>query len=254
MKKEPQDLTTQKVIERLAAKYPSPQYGFITQVRSGTGYYQARTADALAMSLWPSRGLHLLGFEVKVSRTDWIKELKNPEKAEELASYTHFWYMVLGNENIIKPGELPPKWGLIVPSGKGLKIVKEAPFNTETLPLDYMLMAGIFRNIAEQCIAKEVLKSKFESEYERGKDWAKDDNERLTRDMKTLRDSIEEFEKVSGVRLTEWGGNKNIGQAVNDVLSGRDKKSKENLARLLTKAKNIVKFLEGEDINNWDMS
>lgn len=42
-----QDLTTQQVIKRLASKFPSPQYGFITQVRSGTGAMYAGTADAV---------------------------------------------------------------------------------------------------------------------------------------------------------------------------------------------------------------
>jgi len=32
------------------------------------------------MDLWPSGGLEIHGHEVKVSRSDWLRELKEPEK------------------------------------------------------------------------------------------------------------------------------------------------------------------------------
>ena len=44
--------------------------------------------------VWPSRGLYLHGFEIKVHRNDWLRELKNPAKAEEIAGYCHFWWVV----------------------------------------------------------------------------------------------------------------------------------------------------------------
>ena len=33
-----------------------------------------RYADAIAMNLWPSRGLAVHGFEIKISRGDWQRE------------------------------------------------------------------------------------------------------------------------------------------------------------------------------------
>lgn len=247
-------LNTQQVIERLAEKYPSPMYGFITQVRNGTGYSASRTADAMAMSLWPSRGLHLMGFEVKISRSDWLHEFKNPSKADEIANYCHEWYLVVGDEDIVKDDELPKTWGLIVPSGKGLKIKKEATFNKKPWTIDYLFLAGIFRNIAEQCIAKETLKTKFQDEFKRGQDSAGYELKSLTEEKKKLSDIITAFETASGLVMETWRPeeNKAIGEAVKMVLEGRDREGKKRLNKLLERTKNLVKFMEGEKISEWE--
>lgn len=79
---------SESVFELLRRRYPAPAWAFLEEVRNQTGYARTiRTADALAMSLYPSRGLHLHGFEVKVSRADWFRELNDPKKAEEIAAY-----------------------------------------------------------------------------------------------------------------------------------------------------------------------
>ena len=51
------------VIAALRARHPSEAWAFLSHVRNGTGYARrtARTADALAFSLWPSRGLGSTG-------------------------------------------------------------------------------------------------------------------------------------------------------------------------------------------------
>lgn len=92
----------------------SGEYAFLTHVRDEAGFSGSRTMDALAMSLWPSRGLALHGFEVKCSRSDWVKELRTPEKAEKLASRCDYWWLVVADPAIVKPGELPEGWGLLV--------------------------------------------------------------------------------------------------------------------------------------------
>lgn len=158
-------LNTQQLVERLSKHFPSPTYGFITQVRSATGSTNCRTADAMAMSLWPSRGIHILGFEVKQSRSDWLNEIKDPSKAEEIAKFCHEWYIVISDPDFIKEGELPTNWGLIVPSGNGMKTVKKAEINRNAVLPDYPMLAGIFRNISEQCIPKETLKTVLRAEF-----------------------------------------------------------------------------------------
>ena len=50
---------------RLRTRYQAPAYAYLPQVGDSTGYSVHRHADAIVMSLWPSRGLHLMGFEIK---------------------------------------------------------------------------------------------------------------------------------------------------------------------------------------------
>ena len=246
-----QQLTTPEVIERLAAKFPSPQFGFLTQVRNGTGAGATRTADAMAMSLWPSRGLHVYGFEVKVSRNDWLKELKQPEKADEIASYCHYWYMVFGSEEIFDMAEIPHKWGVIVPSGKGLKILKEAPFDEHAEDFDSLMLAGVFRNVAEHCIPKETIQRKLTEKYEAGKDWSKHELDRYKKDLSELYRKVEAFEKAAGVKITGWnvdGTPQEVGAALKAVLGGKKRVAEalEAVEKMKERAGNIVKFLDGE--------
>lgn len=115
-------MNTVEIESALRAKYAAPEYALIFEVRNGTGFARrtARYADAIAMNLYPSRGLEIIGFEIKASRADWLRELKNPDKAEEIGKFCDRWYVVIGDKDIVKPGELPACWGLIVPRGNGL--------------------------------------------------------------------------------------------------------------------------------------
>ena len=94
----------------LSRKFCAPEYAFLSQVRNQTGFRRrVRTADALAISCYPSRGIYLYGFEIKVDRYDWLNEMKNPEKAEEIGRNCHFWMVVAPAEGVVKRSELPAK-------------------------------------------------------------------------------------------------------------------------------------------------
>ena len=53
-----------------------------------------RYADAVAMNLFPSRGLALHGFEIKVSKSDFKSEIENPEKSVPVQQYCDHWWIV----------------------------------------------------------------------------------------------------------------------------------------------------------------
>lgn len=118
----------------------------LCNVGNGAGHGNDGYADAIAMQTWPSKGLSIIGFEVKASRSDWLKELDSPEKNKEWQFTCHQWYIVAA-KGIVKLEELPPSWGLMVPSGKDkLRISSrcEAPKDDRDLvPLS--LMAAVFR-------------------------------------------------------------------------------------------------------------
>lgn len=142
----------------LRLRYTAPEWAFMAQVRNGTGFSRrvTRTADAIAMSLYPSRGLHLHGFEVKVSRGDFVKELKTPEKAEDIARFCSFWWIVAPDTNVAPVEMVPANWGLLVMKGDGLTVAKQATFK-DSVPLDTPMIASIFRNIADTMLPKDSL-------------------------------------------------------------------------------------------------
>ncbi|MDP9167460.1 MAG: hypothetical protein M3O32_15590 [Actinomycetota bacterium] len=72
--------------------------------------------DLLAVGCWRSTGYRWHGYEVKVSRSDWRRELAKPGKAQ--AHLCHAWTVVT-LPGVVKDGELPAGWGLSVLNGSG---------------------------------------------------------------------------------------------------------------------------------------
>lgn len=209
------------VLHALAKRYAAPEYAFLQHVRNGTGYSRktTRTADALAMSLYPSRGLELHGFEVKVSRADWVHEKENPEKAEEISKFCDRWWIAIGDEKIVQLGELSPTWGLLIPKGDKLVVKVEAP-KLEAKPLDRLMIAAILRKATEGVVPKASIEmlvhEKVNAEVERR--MSKSEAGHLQLRIDYLESLVKTFEERSGVDISEtWRGEK-IADAVRAVM------------------------------------
>lgn len=87
----------------------------------------------LKWSTWGKRqSIH--GFEVKVSRSDWLTELKDPSKAEAWSRYCNYFWLVASDKSIVQ-NDLPEGWGLMVPHGNSLRVAKSAKrTNAELMP------------------------------------------------------------------------------------------------------------------------
>ena len=114
-------LASHDLFLRLQESFPAPAFVTLEEVRDATGFDGHRTADAIAVSLYRSRGKAIWGFEFKVSRADWLKELKQPEKAESILRYCNYWALVVPSKDIVKDGELPGSWGMYVAQKARLK-------------------------------------------------------------------------------------------------------------------------------------
>jgi hypothetical protein len=111
----------------------------------GTG--PLRTADALAVDLWPSSGHLVHGFEVKVSRSDWLHELKDPEKAEAFKPYCDHWWLVVPDASIVRD-DLPDGWGLLAVSNGSLRVRRRAP-KLARQPMPFGMTAAWLRAAAK---------------------------------------------------------------------------------------------------------
>jgi hypothetical protein len=238
--------------ELLHYRYAGDAYAFLPQVRNGTGFTRVtRTADIIVMGLWPSRGLCLDGFEIKVNRGDWLSELRNPVKAEEIAKFCDHWWLVAPKE-IVNIDEVPDKWGYMIPFGKTVKVVKQAT-HLEPTPIDRLFLAAILRK-ASQTICPDVkLKEQFTLGQKNGQQYCNSQLEQLQYKNEELQRTIFEFEKTSGIKLNEYWPESNgkIGEAVKMVLDGSYKREKENLQRLLNMSQDISKRIE-EALNKKD--
>lgn len=216
-------ITSSDVVALLRARYAPKAWAFLEQVGNATGFATSRHADGIAMSLWPSRGLEVHGFEVKVSRSDWTRELQAPDKADPIARYCDRWWVVVSEEAIIQPGELPATWGLMHVSGGKLVCKVEAP-KLQPVPLDREFVAAVLRK------STEGLARTLADEFQRGRaagieaapaaherDWQREASE-----LQTLRSSVAAFERASGVSLEcPWLAG-DIGRAVALALKVRE--------------------------------
>jgi len=204
-------MNAREVIEHLRFHIAPPSFCFLEQVADGTGARQHRWADAVAMSVWPSRGYDIYGFEVKVSRYDWLSELRSPEKSAPVQNFCNRWFIATPDESIIHPGELPPTWGHMICKGKGMKVVHPAPLLTPK-PLSAEFVASILRNFARA--DENDVQRRIHEECQKVRD---SEGDYSKKQYASLKKTVEDFEAASGIRIAHWDDGKEIGEAVSTL-------------------------------------
>lgn len=139
--------TSRDIQDALRVYYPSGEWAIAFEVGNSTGFQCSRHADAVAMSLWPSRGLAIHGVEIKVSKTDFKKELETPEKADAVARYCDYWW-VAAPKGLLHPDALPLSWGLLEFNGS-IKVKKQAK-ELEALSIDRRFCGALFRAVVKE--------------------------------------------------------------------------------------------------------
>src|SRR6185503_11234064 len=156
-----------RVMAALAKRYAPPSWALLSQLGSGTGWARGRYADAVALGLWPSRGIDLHGFEVKVHRGDWLRELKKPEKADEIAVYCDFWWLVVGAPDVVDLARdpIPTTWGVLELDGRGLVQRRKAERNAGVVAIDKPLVAAIFRRASEDMMPRSSIHAALDEKW-----------------------------------------------------------------------------------------
>jgi hypothetical protein len=228
---------------RLQGTFSPPAYITLEEVRDATGFDGQRTADAMAISLYRSRGKAVWGFEMKVSRSDWLHELKQPEKAESILRYCNYWALVVPNKDIVKPGELPATWGMYVAQKNRLKCVVPCP-KLDPIPMSITMLTALLYNIdhSHKMADKRILDAEYSRGYEHG---AKRDYDKgWESNFKDLQERVRLYEEASGLNIQYgWQKAEKIGAVVKILLDGN-----APLKRILDTAKyNLSKT---EDLKN----
>jgi hypothetical protein len=147
--------TSSDLIELLRSKYKvytvangnAPTI-LLEQVANATGFSAGRWIDAAVFEMWPSKGLTRRAFEVKISRNDFLRELKQPEKYQWCRQYFHeFWYVA--PKDVIKVEELPEGAGWLYPAGSRLITARQASHSRKA-DLSDELLASFLRSAAKE--------------------------------------------------------------------------------------------------------
>ena len=152
--------TEAAMLEHLHSRYSRswgnvPRYVCAEHVRSQAGFDAPRCADMIVQDLWPAKGLELIGYEVKVSRSDWLAELRDPEKAAAFRPYLHRWYLVVPDRSIVQH-DLPDRWGLMALTGGKLRVVTPAVLMIPE-PMPATMTAALLRAAVKTAERRAVL-------------------------------------------------------------------------------------------------
>ena len=151
--------TERRLLDLIHVRYANagggngPRYVVAEHVRNQAGFggylgtEPLRTADAIAVDLWPSTGNLIHGFEVKVSRSDWLAELRDPTKADAIRRYCDHWWLVVPEAEIVH-NDLPNGWGMLAVGRDGrLRIRRRSP-KLDREPMTASFTAALLRATA----------------------------------------------------------------------------------------------------------
>lgn len=206
--------------------YPAPEWATFFEVSNSTGSQSTRRADAISLGVWPSRGNLIVGFEFKEDRRDWLRELKNPAKAEVMAQHCDEWWLVT-SPGIALPEELPAPWGLKVASKNRDKLMTVKPCvpytDRDRAVMRRTFAAAMLRKVSETMVHKSDVDRQIQEvltrERERGRGGAEHKLTEALRQVESLKTRIREFEQASGVEINQWDSSQRIGAAVKAVLA-----------------------------------
>jgi hypothetical protein len=185
---------TDRVKLALQRKYQRPEWGLFHEVTGKNG----RQADAIAYNLYPSRNFKALGFEIKASRSDWKKELKDVSKADWFVGQCKEWYVVAGRKGIVRESELPDGWGLLEMKGGGklYEVVESDLTEHQNRPLDKEFWARGMQKALKRVRDVKREKNTIERKaYRRGKKDGKEEGD-ISREQKNKIEKGEKYEKL----------------------------------------------------------
>lgn len=112
-------MNTAEALDRLRRRHPQAEGKWATVT-------ELCAVDFVAFGVWGSTKWDVHGYEVKVSRGDWLRELRKPGKALPGMARCDFWWLA-APDGVIRDGELPDGWGMLLLTPRGTRVVTPAP-------------------------------------------------------------------------------------------------------------------------------
>ena len=240
--REPEPKRQLSVGELLERRYAEPEWCLEGEVTLGT-----RRADWIAFNLWRHR---ILGFEVKASRADWLRELADYEKSVPTVEAVDAFF-VIAPKGMVAVSEIPANsgWGLLEIKGNRLYTTVRATEAPRSTTMNRQLAA---RLLARQGSARQQIEWRREEEIRRKV--RAEEKEQRDADLKQLRDQLasvrgqhETVLSKLGVRAHDWNPDKKAVQVANILIEAErvEDALRRNLERLAEIARDGLATLGG---------
>lgn len=224
--------TASTIYDAIVAAHQPPEWACFAEVSDATGGRASRRADALALNLWPSRGLEIRGFEIKVSRSDLKRELDDASKAEAVGQFCHTWCLATPAGLVRAEDNVPPNWGLFEVTnhvGRFKRLPTYRPADEIKAPTR-LFMAAVARaanaelhtvRTGGEWVRRESIQNKIDEAFQRGVAKVPDERNKELNDLKVLVKLAAEFLQPLGIdlhdpKLNHW----NVDQAAKALKIG----------------------------------
>ncbi len=242
---------TAKAELALRNRYAYPEWAFCTEVHADNG----RMADAIAINMWPSRKFVIHGFEIKASRSDWLKELNTPSKADFFVGQCNSWYIVGAKRGIILKEEIPDGWGFMEMKNDRLFTIIHPATTHESTPSRGFYTSIIRRIFEKKDISSSVLweaRNKGRTEaWEEAKRDAQNEAEKTestNKKLKILEDAGLHLQWMSDESVKKTVKLIKVAEALGDSgIANRFYNMKDSALRLLETIKRENKYFQLED-------
>jgi hypothetical protein len=152
-------ITAEMILEGMTGENTREKL-FFPELRLGSGYtgIAERRVDLLTVETAPGKGYAATAYEIKVSRSDFLREAKEPRKQRGARLFCDFFYYVTP-PGLLKVDEVPDWAGLIEWSPEGRKVIVSAP-RLDKMPPTWGLLISVARNVsgwsASQTLAQKL--------------------------------------------------------------------------------------------------
>lgn len=128
----------------------------ITELRRSPGWVEERTIDVFALHQWPSEGFKRIAYEIKISNSDFKREIKQPRKRKSFREISNEFYFV-APAGIIDLDQVPTDCGLIevTPEGELVKTVDSLWLESNP---DWNIVAALVRRALEMEPIPQLIK------------------------------------------------------------------------------------------------
>jgi hypothetical protein len=202
--------TAADVLTGLRSRFPEPEWILNREVVDGGPRYSptGHQVDAVIVRAWAEAVIHAV--EIKASRSDWLRELGQPVKAEAALPYIDYFWLATSGPDVAKLEEVPEHWGLLVLQRNGqLRAARTAPVLKPTVPIEgRRFWASMIRRAYQGSDEREIdqrIREATDAAYERGRKFGQD------QERSHVRWTAEEVEQAKELKAA-------FGWTVGDVI------------------------------------
>lgn len=203
-------LTAHDLSMAIAQRYEAPEWHVETELTLDN-----RRLDVVAFNMWGARQYRVAGFEIKISRGDWMRELAQFQKSEGWMEVVDtFW--IVTPPKLVRPDELPAGWGHLELCGSRLMTrahaTQRAPQRVLPRELTARLISRV-RDASANAARRRDLEEhrKLSEEIEqRIRSQAASEAEQTLQELQQLRRERAELMAVAGIGPREWGAHEKL--------------------------------------------